>query len=112
MAGLYVDDGRSMHRKFYFGERFNGLLKKIEIDDDLAKIDFGTGVDRDELTKIEIQKAMNSVCSELKFTMELCQDFPDGRLPTLSFSLWLDKRGINHSYFEKTMPLRLRSSYA
>ena len=46
---------------------------------------------------------MNSVCSELKFTMELCQDFPDGRLPTLSFSLWLDKKGINHSYFEKSM---------
>ena len=103
LAGIYVDDGRSMHRKLYFGERFNELLKKFEIDDDLAKIDIGTGVDRDELTKMEIQKAMNSVCSELKFTMELCQDFPDGRLPTLSFSLWLDKKGINHSYFEKTM---------
>ena len=31
---------------------------------------------------------MKSVNSDLTFTMELCQDFNDGRIPTLSFSLW------------------------
>ena len=103
LAGIYVDDGRSMHRKLYFGERFDEALKMFTIDDDLALIDYGTGVDRDELTKIQVQAAMNSVCSELRFTMELCQEFPDNRLPTLSFSLWLGEKGLNHSYFEKSM---------
>ena len=103
LAGIYVDDGRSMHRKLFYGERFYESLKKFEIDEDLAQIDIGTGMDRDELTRLEVQKAMNSVCDELNFTMELCQDFSDRRLPTLSFSLWLDRKGINHSYFEKTM---------
>ena len=46
---------------------------------------------------------MNIVNSDLNFTMELCSDFPGERLPTLSFSLWMDKEGLKHTYFEKGM---------
>ena len=35
--------------------------------------------------------------------MELCSDFEDLRLPTLSFSMWQEKDCIKHSYFEKSM---------
>ena len=44
---------------------------------------------------------MNSVNKEWKFTMELCGDFGDNRLPTLSFSIWHDNSGLRHSYLEK-----------
>ena len=36
-----------------------------------------------------------------QFTVEVSEDFKDKRLPTLSFSLWEEKWGICHSYFEK-----------
>ena len=47
--------------------------------------------------------AMNSVNEDLDFTMETHLDFPDKRLPTLSFSLWPGQRCIHHSYYEKEM---------
>ena len=46
---------------------------------------------------------MNSVNEDLDFTMELSKDFEDQRLPTLSFSLWEGEKGLEHSYFEKSM---------
>ena len=35
--------------------------------------------------------------------MEVASDFPDNRLPTLDFFLWLTWWGINHSFFQKSM---------
>ena len=46
---------------------------------------------------------MNSVNNDLSFTMELCKDFPEGKLPTLAFSIWADKEGLKTTYFEKSM---------
>ena len=48
-------------------------------------------------------KAMNSINSDLQFTMEICSDFEGERLPTLSFSVWEDIDGLMHTYFEKAM---------
>ena len=50
-----------------------------------------------ELTRIEMLKAMNIVNEDLEFTMELCSDFENEKLPTLSFY------GLEHTYFEKSM---------
>ena len=47
--------------------------------------------------------AMNSVNKDLEFTMELCSDFTDMKLPTLSFSLYMGNEGIEHTYYEKSM---------
>ena len=46
---------------------------------------------------------MNDVNKDLEFTMELCSDFIDKKLPTLSFSLYITDEGIQHTYFEKNM---------
>ena len=62
-----------------------------------------TGISRNELTRREVQIGMNSVNKDLRFTMELSSDFPDNRLPTLSFSLWEGENSLKHSYFEKGM---------
>ena len=59
--------------------------------------------DRIELTKTEVLKAMNSVSVDLEFTMEICSDFEDNKLPTLSFSLYESEIGISHTYYEKAM---------
>ena len=98
LSGLYVDDGRSLHRKLFLGERFSEKLQKFVRTDETEKIDIESGITRDELTRKEILVSMNSVNPDLQFTMELCRDFGDGRLPTLSFSIWPGKDGVEHSF--------------
>ena len=46
---------------------------------------------------------MNSINQDLKFTTEAPEDFPNNRLPTLDFVLWLVDGILFHSYYEKTI---------
>ena len=39
LFGLYVDDGRTVHRKLYWGERFDPNLKKMVWDKDRSLVD-------------------------------------------------------------------------
>ena len=103
LSSLYVDDGRSYHKKLRHGERFCKILNKFTFDADTERKDMEAAVDRNELTRTEVTRAMNSVNSDLEFTMELCTDFEGGKLPTLSFSLYMSNGGIEHTYFEKSM---------
>ena len=82
---------------------FDNTERKFIVDDELALMDIGTGRTREDITRVEVLAAMNSVNIDLTFTMELCNDFTDDRLPTLSFSIWQDITGLKHSYFEKSM---------
>ena len=87
--------------KIKAGLRFIEEKRKFEYKDEWRK--------EDELveplvrTRRELLKAMNSVNSDLVFTMEHESDFATNRLPTLSFEAWSSKTGIRHSYFEKSM---------
>ena len=103
LSALYVDDGRTMHRKLFYGERFDRNKMKFTIHAGLEEIDRREKIDRNVLTKEEVNKAMNAVNTDLKFTMELAEEFEDKKLPTLSFSIWPEKYGIAHTYFEKSM---------
>ena len=103
LIGLYVDDGRSLQRLLVHGERFSEKDSKIVMMEDEKISDGINDRDRIELTKTEMLRAMNSVSTDLEFTMELCRDFADNMLPTLSFSLYASDNGISHTYFEKMM---------
>ena len=103
LSGLYVDDGREVHRLLRLGERYVEEDNMFKVIADKEIEDIENSVTRAEITRREVQKAMNTVNDDLKFTMELCTDFPLNRLPTLSFSLWTDIHGIKHTYFEKAM---------
>ena len=99
----YVDDGRSFIRLLELGNRFEKSLNKIVFKADALKEDTTRGISKFDLTKEQILLAMNSVNRDLEFTMETHRDFSNGRLPTLSFSLWPGQRKIHYSYFEKEM---------
>ena len=102
LSGLCVDDGRTFQRKLKWGERF--CKNQNEFTFDVVDIkDRKENVNRNELTRWEVLRAMNSVNNDLEFTMELCDDFEDKRLPTLSFSLYMTDCGIEHTYYEKAM---------
>ena len=48
--------------------------------------------------------AMNAINPDLTFTAEVEEDFANKRLPTLDFSLWMEKTGeVKHSYYEKSI---------
>jgi len=103
LSALYVDDGRTMHRKLWWGERFDRRKMKFVRNSEQEKVDKKENVDRNLLTKVEVNRAMNAVNTDLKFTIELAEEFDDNRLPTLSFAIWPEENEIAHSYFEKTM---------
>ena len=79
LSGIYVDDGRTLHRKLLLGERFDAENCKFSWDEERQKNDVTNAIDRNELTRQEILLAMNSINSDIKFTMELSSDFPDLR---------------------------------
>ena len=103
LSGLYVDDGRSIQRLLNFGERYCKLNRKIVSCEEKAIEDIDNNRDRAELTRTEMLKAMNDISEDLEFTMEICKDFPDMKLPTLSFSLYAGEKGLMHTYYEKLM---------
>ena len=103
MCGLYVDDGRSFMRLLELGNQLYKSLNKIVLSENALVEDTTRGISKIDLTKEQILLAMNSVNDDLEFTMETHMDFADGRLPTLSFSLWPGQRKIHYSYFEKEM---------
>ena len=103
LSGLYVDDGRTFHRKLYMGERFCEKEKRIIVDNERRIEDEKEGIKREEITRREILRAMNQVSQDLEFTMELCEDFPDRKLPTLSFSIFAANGFLKTTYFEKSM---------
>jgi hypothetical protein len=47
--------------------------------------------------------AMNYIDEDLTFTLEVPEEFPKCRLPTLDFLLWPEWWGLTHTYFEKLM---------
>ena len=75
LSGLYVDDGRNLHRKLNFGEFFDPVNRKFVLSEEKKLKDMKTGITREEITRKEVLAAMNSVSEDLHFTMELCTDF-------------------------------------
>ena len=100
---MMLYDGRTIQRILEFGERYCRSEKKIKVDEKERKKDIENNRDRIELTKCEMLNVMNDINQDLQFTMELCSDFEDCKLPTLSFSLYAESEGLKHTYFEKLM---------
>ena len=70
------------------GERFMAGENKFKVVPSCIETDVKANRSRLDVTRTETLKAMNSVNPYLKFTMEVCDDFPENKLPT---------------YFEKAM---------
>ena len=83
------------------GMRFIEEEKCFKFDERWIEED--SKLDRKKRTMLEVNRAMNSINSDLKFTIENEDDFENKRLPTLSFEIWSSKEGIRTSYFEKKM---------
>ena len=106
LAG-YVDDGRQITTVLKDGMRYNKEEQKFTYskeaeDEDREKRSQGESKNQ-KMARICLT-AMNSVNPDLKFTTETQEDFPNERLPTLDFEMWINQDNkVTHSYFQKEM---------
>ena len=102
LRALYVDDVRQATSKIKKGVRFSEKEKKFVYSPEWEKLDLNEGESDLQRMAKESRKAMNSVYSNLNFTIETEEDFENGRLPTLDFEMWVDENQvIQHSFYEK-----------
>ena len=85
------------------GCKFIEELGVIEYSEKWERENMENGVTKKENTRREVQKLMNSINEDLRFTTEVEEEFENGRLPTLSFQMWCSEEGVRHSYYEKPM---------
>ena len=85
LAALYVDDGRNLVEILPIGVRFDEKIGLFVYKEMWEVDDRNSGLSGKERTKREIGRAMNYINPDLRFTIEVSDDFPDKRLPTMSF---------------------------
>ena len=105
---LFVDDGRFLTTPIPDGVRWSQLHKKFVFQDEWHNKDNELlPADRRKKTSVELCKAMNSIFPNIKFTIEVEDDFESKRLPTLDTELWLDRSDkgnfLKYSFYEKPM---------
>ena len=107
----YVDDGRQNKSRMETGMRYITEKAVFEVTEegkmeDLARIEETGETDCQRMARV-CQPCMNSINPDLVFTVECEDDFPEKRLPTLDFYLWVVRGIILCSYYEKSMRSQL-----
>ena len=98
-AARYVDDVRVIMKAISRGWRWAG--KRIEY-----KEKWKLEKDKEDLTctvktASVVQDVMNSIMTNIQFTTETLEDFPDRVLPTLDTKLWVQNGRILYSFTMK-----------
>ena len=102
----YMDDIRAFLKALKMGWRWVGghlcWTRSWEREDEES------GLSSSRRTAMVLVAMMNDIFPFLNFTIELGEDFVDGKLPSLDLSIWVvDGRLIMYEYFEKTMASNL-----
>ena len=90
MAVAYVDDIRVLTSLLKDGMRWATKEKKFLWRADWQEEDKAEDISDEQRTARELRKSMNSIFSNIQFTAEIPEDFPNGRLPTLDCEIWLE----------------------
>ena len=86
----YVDNGRQVSTVLANGMRFSEEKMMFEITEE-GKIEDENSVETINARMAKLcLPAMNAINPDLVFMMEIPEDFPLCRLPTLDFELWLE----------------------
>ena len=101
VAARYVDDIRIMMRALKMGWRWTG--KRLEFREDWLEEDSKEGLTRTERTARVLNNIMNSIHTNLRFTMETPENFKDQKLPALDTQVWLEDNKLIYSFYEKPM---------
>ena len=112
MDSIYVDDYRSLLTALMPGLRWEPSSKRLEYRDEWRDEDLRSGMSTTWRTATVLKEVMESINPDLKFEMELEEDFPDQKLPTLD-TVWLERSPdsdqppqFTFSFYEKIMNSR------
>ena len=102
---VYVEDGRQVTSMLRKGMRYSREEDKFVWSKEAEEEDYGMeeqGEKKDEFMARLCLEAMNQINKDLTLTAEVESDFPDNRLPTLDFSLWMrEDNSLIHQSFRK-----------
>ena len=111
MLKVYVDDGRQITSLLEKGMRYCETDKEFKwnkIAEEEDKKKELEGEDKNTFMARLCLPALNDINPDLTFTVEVEEDFPHKKLPTLDTNMWLNKDGtVSHSFFEKDMKSQL-----
>ena len=93
LAACYVDDVRFLTSIIEKGRRWDAKKKIFDMKKEWLEEDQKVKTSDEKRTATELRKVMNSIFSNIQFTLEIPEDFLDGRLPTLDFACWLEEGG-------------------
>ena len=108
LASGYIDDMRYLTSSIREGVRWCDKEQKMVEKEEWRIEDTAPGENKEQRTSREILKVMNSIYKNVQFTRETCQDFKNGRLPTLDFTLWIEQgegegARMLYSFYEKEL---------
>ena len=102
----YMDDIRAFLNALKMGWRWVG--GHLCYTESWEKEDRESGLSATRRTALILVAMMNDIFHFLNFTIELGEDFVDGKLPSLDINIWVvNGRFIFYEYFEKTMASNL-----
>ena len=107
LDGLFVDDCRFLTSSLPLGVRWSQEERNFIFREDWKKENVDEQLNNQQRTSNELCKAMNSIFSNIKFRIETEEDFPNKRLATLDFELWMENsevgKFLRYSFYEKPM---------
>ena len=108
MDSLYVDDYRTLITALRPGLRWDQEKGKLQFREEWRDEDLKSEISTTRRSATVLKAAMESINPDIKFEIELEEDFPDKKLPTLDTCVWLDRSPdippkFNFSFFEKKM---------
>ena len=83
MDSIYVDDFRALLAALRPGLRWEPQSKRLEYRDEWRDEDLKSEMSTTRRSATVLKEVMESINPDIKFVMELEEDFPDLKLPTL-----------------------------
>jgi hypothetical protein len=97
----YIDDINSVFNRLPSGSRYvDGQIQQTEED---IKYDTENNVQSDKITFEAIKLIGNSICPEIKLTVDYCSNYETGYIPILDLQCKVENRRLAHKFYEKTV---------
>ena len=101
IAARYVDDVRLILAAIPKGWRWQG--RRLQFKEEWQAEDEALGSSDTQRTSAVLKGIMNDIASNLTFTIETGEDFPNNRHPTLDTEIWIEGKKVLYNFFEKGM---------
>ena len=90
LSARYVDDITLLLAALKLGYKWNESTRKLEYKKEWEEKDRDEDLSDNKRTMEEVKKIMNSIYPNIQATMEVPDNFPDGKMPILDLKCWVE----------------------